>query len=325
MMIGEMEVIPLAAESMGVRSMCTSINTPDLRMVLDPSAALSMRYQLEPHPQEYRTLQQSLEDIFVEVRKADIVSISHYHFDHVRPGFTDYRYTFGSREELLRMFEGKTVLAKDNRENINPSQRRRGFYFQKDLQGYAEEIKLVDGKELQFGNTVLRFSNPLPHGPEDTHLGFVLSLEIEYDGSRVLFAPDVQGPVVKATLEFIQSVQYDMLIVGGPPIYLRQFTELDRQTALNSLSVLASSSPIILVDHHLIRSLDWSSWLEPVRTVAEQADCKLVSAADIVGGDYRYLENNRPAIYANEPPNEEFMDWTRATDEYKRAHKPPTL
>ncbi|MHA2240428.1 MAG: MBL fold metallo-hydrolase [Candidatus Thorarchaeota archaeon] len=324
-MIGEMEVIPLAAESMGVRSMCTSINTPDLKIVLDPSAALSMRYQLEPHPQEYRSLQQSLEDIFVAVRKADIISISHYHFDHVRPGFTDFRYTLSSKEELQRMFEGKTILAKDNRENINPSQRRRGFYFQKDLQRIADEIKLVDGVKLQYGNTVLSFSNPLPHGPEDTHLGFVLSTSIEYDGCCVLFAPDVQGPVVKTTLEYIQSVQYDMLIVGGPPIYLRQFTELDRQNALNSLLDLTSSSPILLVDHHLIRSPEWSSWLEPVRKAAEQADCKLVSAADIVAGNYCYLENNRPATYANEPPNEEFMNWTKATDEYKRANKPPTL
>ncbi|MHA1939933.1 MAG: hypothetical protein ACW97O_17140 [Candidatus Thorarchaeota archaeon] len=61
MQIGEIEVVPLAAESLGVRSFCTLVKTPDLRLVLDPSAALAMRERLEPHPFEYQTLIKSLD------------------------------------------------------------------------------------------------------------------------------------------------------------------------------------------------------------------------------------------------------------------------
>ncbi|GAF81471.1 unnamed protein product, partial [marine sediment metagenome] len=162
MKIGSIEVSPLAAESMGVRSLSTLVTTPDVTILLDPSAALARRNGLEPHPLEYQALLRSLERIFVAARRADVLSISHFHYDHVRPGFTDFQYIFSSREELKRMFESRKVFAKDNRENINTSQRRRSFFFQREMKEVATELQWADGKTFTFGETTVKYSQALP-------------------------------------------------------------------------------------------------------------------------------------------------------------------
>ncbi len=322
MKVGMIDVVPIAAESLGVRSMCTRIVTPDIRLILDPSAALSRRNGLEPHPVEYRRLRETLERIFVEVRAADLVSISHYHFDHVRPGFTDFRYTFGSREELQRLFEGKRILAKDYRDHINASQRRRAYYFEKDLRGVAGEMVWADASRLEVGNTTITFSSPLPHGPDRTPLGFVLATTVEYDGTRVLFAPDLQGPVSDSSLKFILDTVPDLLIIGGPPTYLQQFAPHLR-TARGNLIEIVARIPLVAVDHHLLRSMTWREWLAPVSEEAERNETDLKTLAALAGRSEDCLEARRRQLYDAMPPSEEFIDWTKATREYKMHHPPP--
>ncbi len=323
MQVGEIEVVPLAAESLGVRSFCTLVKTPDLRLVLDPSAALAMRERLEPHPFEYQILIKSLERIFIESKKADVLSISHYHYDHVRPGFTDFRYNLSSREELQRLFDGKTILAKDNRENINASQRRRGFYFEKDVKPTSEKIHWSDGSTFDFGATKVICSKPLSHGPSDTKLGYVVATTIEYEGNSVMFAPDLQGPIVQEDLAYILSASPDLLLVGGPPLYLKKFEEHHRRSAFQSLTKLVTEIPLVVVDHHLMRSKDWLEWLSPIKTAAERVSNQILSVADSLGVESRCLESMRSTLYSDHPPGSEFIHWTEATDEYKKNNLPP--
>ncbi|MGY5853432.1 MAG: hypothetical protein RTU92_07715 [Candidatus Thorarchaeota archaeon] len=323
MNVGEIEIHPLGAESMGVRSLCTKIVTPDITLLLDPSAALSMRHSLEPHPMEYQTLMHTLQSIFVAARQADVISISHYHFDHVRPGFTDFRYTFSSLEELQRIFEGKHVIAKDNRERINPSQRRRGFYFERDVRDIVERIDWSDSKRFEFGDTTVSCSHPLPHGPDDTRLGFVIATTIEYGDKRVLFAPDVQGPVSVDTCRYILSCKPDLAIVGGPPIYLSRFLNRDREAAMNSMKTLSTSISTLIIDHHLMRNEEWSTWLQPVYHEANQAGHKVSTMAEFAGLENQCLEAKRPQLYREQPPSEVFLHWVESTDEYKQTHLPP--
>ncbi|MFW9862596.1 MAG: hypothetical protein ACFFEX_04530 [Candidatus Thorarchaeota archaeon] len=323
MQTGEIEVVPLAAESLGVRSFCTLVKTPDIHMVLDPSAALAMRERFEPHPIEYQTLIKSLERIFVESRKADVLSVSHYHYDHVSPGFTDFRYNLSSREELQRLFDGKVILAKDNRDNINPSQRRRGFYFEKDVQPITEKIHWSDGETFEFGATKVVCSKPLSHGPSNTKLGYVVATSIEHEGHSVLFAPDLQGPTVQDDLEYIISTSPDILLVGGPPIYLRRFEEHHRQSASLSLTRLATELPLVVVDHHLMRSTEWLDWLRPIRAAAESAGNRIVSVAESLEIENRCLESMRAFLYSEYPPSSDFIHWTESTDDYKKNNLPP--
>lgn len=323
MNIEEIEVTPLAAESLGTRSLCTLVRTPDVSVLFDPSAALARRYSLEPHPMEYLALRDSLKRIRAATREVDIVSISHYHYDHVRPGFTNCIYNLSTRDERKEILMGKVVFAKDYRENINPSQRRRGFFFQKDVKSVVKDLQWADGRQLTFGDTTIRYSEPLPHGPVNSTLGYVLATTIEYNGTRFLFAPDVQGPIAHDTLAYILSQEPNLAIVGGPPTYLSNLRKDEVQSALYSLSNLVSVVAILVVDHHNMRDSAWSDWIHPVRSVAEESGNRIMTMATLAGQENRCFEAERSDLYRNKPPSEEFLDWCRASDEHKVQNMPP--
>ena len=321
--IGDIKVNPLAAESMGTRSLCTEIITPDLHLLLDPSAALAKRNNLEPHPLEYLALKNQLTAIRTSAKASDALSISHYHYDHVRPGFVNQVYNLSTREERRELFEDKIVFAKDNRENINPSQRKRGFYFEKDVKDVVKKIEWSDNKVFTFGETKLTFSHPLPHGPANTRLGYVVATTIECSEKRVLFAPDVQGPLEQESRHYILSMSPDLAIVGGPPVYLTRFTKSDKERALFSLVSLASSIPTLIIDHHLLRYRKWKEWIEPVQNASKRVGNQVLTMAELGGHEIATYEADREVLYHQNPPSEEFMNWTRATEEYKMKHHPP--
>ncbi len=323
MRLGDIEITPLAAESLGTRSLCTRVVTPDIDILLDPSAALAKRYSLEPHPDEYLALNHALRKIMDAAAESQVLSISHYHYDHVRPGFENKIYNLSAKNERLEMFSEKIVLSKDNRENINPSQRRRGFYFERDVKEVVKKIEWADDRTFKFNDTKVTYSPPLPHGPNNSRLGFVLATIVENSGNRFMFAPDVQGPIVNDTLQYILQTAPDLLIVGGPPIYLSRFTDNEREMARNSLVVLASTIPTLVVDHHLMRGNSWKDWLSPVVSVAEKAGNHVLTMAELAGVENMLLEAEREERYKTCPPSEEFMKWAQATDEFKLKHPAP--
>jgi predicted metallo-beta-lactamase superfamily hydrolase len=323
MKLDEIEISPLAAESLGVRSLCTFIRTPDVGILFDPSAALARRYGLEPHPEEYLALQSSLKRIHTAAEEADIISISHYHYDHVRPGFTNFLYNLSTRDERKETLRGKIVFAKDNRENINSSQRRRGFFFEKDIKPVSKEIQWVDGKHFNFGETRITYSEPLPHGPVGSPLGYVVATTVEYHGKRVIFAPDVQGPISRDSMSYILTQDPLAAIIGGPPIYLSDVTKDELQSALYCLSNLAAAISILVIDHHIMRDLKWNDWIRPVLNIAEESGNKAISMAGLIGQNNRCHESERVELYRKKPPSDEFLNWAQASEEYKIQNMPP--
>ncbi|MFW9844846.1 MAG: hypothetical protein ACFFEV_09740, partial [Candidatus Thorarchaeota archaeon] len=301
MHLSEIEIIPIGAESLGVRSLCTMVRTPDVSILFDPSAALARRFNLEPHPLEYHALRVTLDEIASYAEEASILSFSHYHYDHVRPGFHNSLYNLSTSNSRKEQVTGKTVFAKDNRENINPSQRRRGYYFQKDVKSVAEEIQWVDGKSFTFGKTTITYSHPLPHGPIGSKLGFVLATTVEHSDTRFLFAPDIQGPISKETLSYILSIEPELAIVGGPPLYLSHVTKQEIQSALYCLSNLAVSVSTLVVDHHNKRGDNWDEWIQPVRNISQESENSLLSIAELAGKEEQCLESRRNQLYHDYP------------------------
>jgi predicted metallo-beta-lactamase superfamily hydrolase len=181
-MFKHIRVMPLAAESLGVRSMCTYVETPDLRMLLDAGVSLCPnRFGLPPHPLEFRAIEKARGKIAEAAEGADVVTISHYHFDHHTPSYEDWLCNWTEAEETARqIYRGKVVLLKNPKEWINFSQRRRGWVFQKTGGKFAERLEVADGRTFTFGKTVVRFSEPVPHGPEDSALGWVLMTVVEF-------------------------------------------------------------------------------------------------------------------------------------------------
>ena len=171
---GMVKVRPLAFESLGVRGMATYLETDDVSMVADPGSALGPRFNLQPHEEEYASLYKSREDILSFAQDVDLLSISHYHFDHFIPNFENWKFIWSSPEMAKELYSGKLILAKDISENINPSQRKRGYMFRKKNLDFAKEIRVADGHELEYGSTKIRFSKPVYHGYEGTTAGFSL-------------------------------------------------------------------------------------------------------------------------------------------------------
>ncbi|MCP8316690.1 MAG: MBL fold metallo-hydrolase [archaeon] len=191
------KITPIASETLGVRSMATFVETPDVKLLIDAGASLGPRFGILPHPIEYKALKEARNSLERFAIKADAVTISHYHFDHYTATWSsiETKWTWSSYDVAKKIYSGKVILAKDYRDSINASQRKRGWIFSKIANEFAREIRYVDSSTIEFGDTLINFSQPLPHGEDDTSLGFVLSLHIKHCDEDLLYCPDFQGPI----------------------------------------------------------------------------------------------------------------------------------
>ena len=217
------------------------------------------------------------------------------------------------------------MLMKDSRKSINFSQRRRGWIFQKTTGKHAGEMRAADAKTFVFGETKLRFSEPVFHGLEDSLLGWILMILVESRGEKVLFAPDVQGPMVATTLEMILGERLDLLIIGGPPLYLVDFRveEADIKRGVENLARIVSKVPEVILEHHLLRDAGWLECASPLFDTAERTRHKLMTAAEYAGSPNNLLECRRRELYENEPPSREFKKWMRLSMDERGKTKPP--
>ena len=284
-----MRVIPLAFDSLGTRSMATLVETADIRILIDPGAALGpSRYGLPPHPIEKERLKEHKKKIREAAREADVLVITHYHFDH---------YLRDSPE----MYEGKILLLKDPRCWINQSQRNRAQEFLSILEGRPSRIEIADGKEFYFGRTRIKFSQPFPHGMEGTKLGFVLMCLIESGGQKTLFSSDIGGPSYPPTAKWIIREEPELLIIDGPAtlfIGWREPPEILSKANELLLEILSQVRPWkTIIDHHVVRDLEWMEKMKPVIEAAKREGISMETAAEFLGLRPDFLEARRRELY----------------------------
>src|SRR5574342_633702 len=107
-----MIVVPLAAESLGVRSMATYVECGDTRILIDPGATLApSRFNLAPADEEWEALRAANDRISTYAARASLIFVSHYHEDH-------FRHDTG-------LYAGRRVWAKDPTRHIEGTQARR--------------------------------------------------------------------------------------------------------------------------------------------------------------------------------------------------------
>ena len=257
---------PLASETLGVRSMALRVG----RVVIDPSASLApRRFGLPPHPREWEALKEAAERIVRAVERSEVVVITHYHRDHYNPGWL-YDYS---------IYDGKVLLVKDYKRNINVSQKIRAYKFLKALRGLNVKVEVADGKSFEeYG---LEFSPPLVHG--DPKLGYVLALKV----GNVLYTSDVQGGDEEAK-RWISSKEFEELIIDGPPIYLKR-KKYDVEGFRNFIKKFKR----VTVDHHPAREKGWREALGATRAYS-----------DVLGVEEALLEAERRRLYEEEPVEE---------------------
>jgi predicted metallo-beta-lactamase superfamily hydrolase len=327
-MLKHISLVPLAAESLGVRSMCTYVETPDVKMLLDAGVSLGpSRFGLPPHPEEFKAIDVCRRKIEEAAEKAEIITLSHYHFDHHTPSYEDWLCNWTEATETARqIYEGKMVLIKNPREKINFSQRRRGWMFQKTGGKYAEKLEVADGKSFIFGKSIkVGFSEPVFHGSENSGLGWVLMTTIQYQDDKFLFAPDVQGPMCSYTLELILEEKPQAIMIGGPPLYLAGFRvkEKNIQKGLKNLEKIVETVPLTILEHHVLRDKDWREKTKNVFEKAHECGHIIVTAAEFLGEKNVFLEAARKRLFIEKPPSTEFEKWMRKNRTTKKHVKPP--
>lgn len=116
----KMEIRPVWFDSLGAKSMCVLVRTPDISLLVDPGAAIMQpRY---PAPDELKLyyLGLAIQAILQAAKDATHIVITHYHYDHFQPDF-------------LKLFSGKILWIKDPNRWINHSQWERARAFLKAL------------------------------------------------------------------------------------------------------------------------------------------------------------------------------------------------
>ncbi len=325
-LLTKIKVTPLAAESFGVRSMCTLVETPDLTVLLDGGISLApFRFSLPPHPIEFQTIDSLRKTIAEAADKAQVTTISHYHFDHHTPSFEDWVVNWTQDGETARQIcQNKTVLAKNPKEKINASQRQRAWMFKKTSGKYAKTLESADGKTFTYGKTSLRFSEAVAHGSEDAMLGWVIMAVVECEGERFMFAPDVQGPMSTHTLELILAEKPSVIMLGGPPLYLGGFRVENAQLeqGLRNLEQIVEAVPLVILEHHALRDEFWKTKMETVFQRAAQSGHSILTAAEYAGKENSFLESKRKQLYQEHPPSSEFKAWMKTLNN-KTIAKPP--
>src|SRR5437879_12050175 len=128
-----MKVIPLAAESLGVRSMATYVEVGHTGILIDPGATLApARFGLPPAEAEWEALRRANDRISAYAARASVVFVSHYHEDHFRSDPASYA--------------GRTVLVKDPKRMVAGRQAKRGEELWMALGPVASGVRVDGGR-----------------------------------------------------------------------------------------------------------------------------------------------------------------------------------
>ena len=164
-------------------------------------------------------------------------------------------------------------------------------------------IEYSDGKEFKFGDTTIKFSQPVFHGT-NPRLGYVTEVLVidENDGYRFIHTSDVEGPSVEEQINFILQNKPNVVFLDGPLSYMLGFrySNASLKISLENMVKIIKKCPIesLVVDHHFLRDLKWKDRLSNVFEVAEKEEVKLQTAAEFAGKKIEMLEALRKELYA---------------------------
>jgi predicted metallo-beta-lactamase superfamily hydrolase len=284
-----MKIIPLAADSLGVRSMATYVEAGATGLLLDPGATLApARYNLPPSAEEWEALRRGNDRISAYAARARYVFVSHYHEDHFRSDPASYA--------------GRVVLAKDPRRMVTGAQSRRAHALWAALEGQAT-VQPADSLVLTTPDLDLKVSPALPHGTDGTTFGYVVALTVtdHREHERFVFASDVQGPLSAVAAAWIARERPTTLYLSGPPSYVeRELGTAAVDRAVDNLRrILDTTGCRVIMDHHAVRDPRFLTRFERLWETG-----RVVTAAAHLGLAAQPLEARRDRLWAavHKPP-----------------------
>ncbi len=271
-------VVPLAADSLGVRSMATYVECGQTRILIDPGATIAeSRFNLPPSEDEWEALGRANDRISAYATRADMVFVSHYHEDH-------FRYD-------PAIYKGKTVWLKDPKRLVGPRQSGRAVALWKAVRDHCR-LDPADGRHVETPDVVLTASPPLGHGLDATGLGYVVALTVtdRREGQRFVHASDVQGPMSPVAEAYLIRERPDLLYLSGPPTYLEtQIGSALIDRGIDSLRrIVEATGCRVILDHHALRE---PSYRDRLARVWETG--RIQTAAGFLGTSEALLEARR--------------------------------
>jgi len=282
-----MRIVPLAADSMGARSMCTLVETEDCSILIDPNVRLGPhRYGLPPHPSEKRRRAELWRGIRDKAKRAKVFTVSHYHYDHHNP-------------DAPSMFRGKIALLKDYEKKTNKNQGNRGRRFATKIGKYAREVVIADGQEFEFGRTKVLFSEPVVHGVND-RMGYVIEVCIREGRTAFVHTSDIVGGCMRDQIDFIVEQNPRTVLMDGALSYMmgvygKENMELSQRNIVRLFE--ETDLRTFMIDHHLLRERKWTERLPLVFESAKKCDVKVLTCAAYVGRSDELLEARRKDLF----------------------------
>ncbi|MEM0324471.1 MAG: MBL fold metallo-hydrolase [Candidatus Aenigmatarchaeota archaeon] len=243
-----MKIYPIAFDSLGVRSMCTLVCINNLKIIIDPYAALApKRFGLEPSNLEIDMLNFYLKQIYKIGNFCNYAIVTHYHYDHhPRPNDTNFFESFRNCKFLIKKFEKEHYSA-----------RKRGKLFEENLKKFKIEYEFADNEEIKIGRTKIIFSEPVWHGEVNSKVGRVITLLLKYKKEKFFFGSDAQFLIDENALNFVLDHKPKYLIIDGFPTILEGYKVKKESFKIGVKHMEKIFEEInyewIIIDHHLLR------------------------------------------------------------------------
>jgi hypothetical protein len=285
----------IAAESLGVRGLCCVVTLPGRRIVIDPGLALGyLRHGLMPHPRQIAVGRVVRAQIVRALDDATDVVLSHFHGDHVPLARAN---PYQLALSMLPKRFGELRCWSKSGDDLNGV-----------MAGRLADLARLLGDNLRMAEGSvqgpLAFSPAVPHGVAGSRMGTVMMTRIALPDGVFVHASDIQL-LDNAAVDRIIDWQPDILLAGGPPLYLERLDNDQCRRAWNNALRLARHIDTVILDHHLLRGRQGTAWLAEL---SARAGRRVLCAADFMGQPRRLLEARRQQLYRRLPVPEDWHD-----------------
>ncbi|WP_462269461.1 MBL fold metallo-hydrolase [Desulfobacter sp.] len=281
-----MKIDIIGAESLGVRGLCCFVTVGEQKILIDPGIALGfLRHHQAPHPAQVAVGEVIRKKIIQAWGLATDIVFSHFHGDHV-PLVDANPYQLDAAL-VSNLNSGVRIWTKPT-DFLTAKERKRSAALKERLDARWQDWSTEAGR--------LRFSEPVPHGEKTARNENVIMTRIA-DDSVFVHTSDIQL-LDDDTVDRVLEWQPDVLLVGGPPLYLEQLSSTLRNRAWQNAVRLAGSVDLLILDHHLMRSLEGLQWLD---RLSFESGRRVFCAADFMETPRRLLEAQREMLYEKMP------------------------
>ncbi len=146
----KLSIEPVWADSLGAKTVCTFVETPEINVLIDPGVSVMQPSFPASWAEKYFWKARGWVSIINALDKADVVIISHYHHDHY---MDNYAWAYGDKQ----------LIVKNPNEYINNSQMDRAKKFLQSICRFYGDIELEkvleERKEKEYDNPM----KDIPH------------------------------------------------------------------------------------------------------------------------------------------------------------------